>query len=224
MIEDLLATGLGLDQRDVGGPVYLDATRYGLPLRQIVTADGRPNYVACALRELLPLAPRYDEIVLLYDRELDPDYRALERVLSLKGPTVHRVPIGRVPIGGKISSARRGGWGDHTVEALLRSFADAADPAAVRLAMRLYFIASLGPGQQDSFRRDLLGRYLVRAEGLLSRAAEAPEVGPEALSALLRGHRRGHIHTYVDPYRLTSSLLGRRGPAVGRSLLATVSP
>ncbi|WP_328379080.1 hypothetical protein OHB13_29485 [Streptomyces sp. NBC_00440] len=224
MIEDLLATGLGLDQRDVGGPVYLDATRYGLPLRQIVTADGRPNYVACALRELLPLAPRYDEIVLLYDRELDPDYRALERVLSLKGPTVHRVPIGRVPIGGKISSARRGGWGDHTVEALLRSFADAADPAAVRLAMRLYFIASLGPGQQDSFRRDLLGRYLVRAEGLLSRAAEAPEVGPEALSALLRRHRRGHIHTYVDPYRLTSSLLGRRGPAVGRSLLATVSP
>ncbi|MCY0939424.1 hypothetical protein, partial [Streptomyces sp. H34-S4] len=149
MIDDLLASGLGLDQRDVGGPVYLDATRYGLPLRQIVTADGRPNYVACALRELLPLASRYDEIVVLYDRELDSDYRLLERVLSLKGPTVHRVPIGRVPIDGKIASARYGGWGEHTVDALLRSFADAADPATVRLGMRLYFIASLGPGQQE---------------------------------------------------------------------------
>ncbi|MEU9193785.1 hypothetical protein [Streptomyces hundungensis] len=222
MIEDLLAAGLGLDQRSLGGPVYLDATRYGLPLRQIVTADGRPNYLACALRELLPLAPHYDEIAVLYDRELDPDYRLLERVLAHKGPTVHRVPIGRVPIDGKITSARHGGWHDHTVDTLLRSLTDAADPAALRLGMRLYFIATLGPGQRESFRHDLLRKSLLRAEHLLSRAASAPEPGPEALPALLQRHRRGHTH--IDPYRLTSSLLSRRGPAPARSLLTTVSP
>ncbi|MEU3754210.1 hypothetical protein AB0H17_15815 [Streptomyces olivoreticuli] len=222
MIEDLLAAGLGLDQRDVGGPVYLDATRYGLPLRQIVTADGRPNYLACALRELLPLAPRYDEIAVLYDRELDPDYQLLERVLTHKGPTVHRVPIGRVPIDGRITSARQGGWHDHTVDTLLRSLAGSADPAALRLGMRLYFIAALGPGQQESFRHDLLRKSLVRAEQLLSRAEQAPEAGYDELPTLLQKHRRGHTH--IDPYRLTSSLLSRRGPAPARSLLTTVSP
>ncbi|MFJ7125780.1 hypothetical protein [Streptomyces sp. NPDC098101] len=221
MIGDLLADGLAIDQRDVGGPVYLDATRYGLPLRRIVTADGRPNYLACALRELLPLAPRYDEVVVLYDRELDPDYRLLERVLAHKGPTVHRVPIGRVPIDGTITSARHGGWHDHTVDALLRSLAD-ADPAALRLGMRLYFIATLGPGQQESFRHDLLRKSVARAEQLLDRAGREPDADPDGLSALLRRHRRGHTH--VDPYRLTSSLLNRRGPAPARSLLTTVSP
>ncbi|WP_406690560.1 hypothetical protein REH65_32475 [Saccharopolyspora sp. ID03-671] len=31
MVEQLAATGLVLDQRDCGGPVYLDLTRYGMP-------------------------------------------------------------------------------------------------------------------------------------------------------------------------------------------------
>ncbi|MPY58096.1 hypothetical protein [Streptomyces spongiae] len=219
MIEDLVAGGLGLDQRDVGGPVYLDATRFGLPLRQIVTADGRPNYLACALRELLPLTPRYDEVVVLYDRELDPDYQLLERVLTAKGTTVHRAPVGRVPIDGKITSARHGGWHDHTVEVLLRSLGGDQDPAVLRLGVRLYFIAVLGPGQQESFRHDLLRKSLARAERLLSRAEEKPQ-DPGALPALLERHRRGHTH--VDPYRLTSSLLGR-GPRVpAGDLLTTV--
>lgn len=221
MIEDLLADGLGIDQRNVGGPVYLDATRYGLPLRRIVTADGRPNYLACALRELLPLAPGYDEVVVLYDRELDPDYQLLERVLAHKGPIVHRVPIGRVPIDGKITSARHGGWHDHTAGTLLHSLAD-TDPGALRLGMRLYFIAALGPGQQESFRHDLLRKSVARAEQLLNRAEQEPDAGPDDLTALLRRHRRRHTH--VDPYRLTSSLLNRRGPAPARSLITTVSP
>ncbi|MEU6094324.1 hypothetical protein [Streptomyces sp. NPDC047079] len=219
MIEDVVAAGLGLDQRNEGGPVYLDTTRFGLPLRQIVTADGRPNYLACALRELLPLAPRYDEVVMLYDRELDPDYQLLERVLSGKGVTVHRVPIGRVPINGRITSARYGGWHDHTVDALLRSLCDGHDPAVLRLGMRLYFIATLGPGQQESFRYDLLRKSLARAERLISRAQETPQ--PAGLMpALLERHRRGHTH--IDPYRLTSSLLGRSRRPPANDLLTTV--
>ncbi|MYW44060.1 hypothetical protein [Streptomyces sp. SID161] len=218
-VEYLVAAGLGLDQRELGGPVYLDATRFGLPLRQIVTADGRPNYLACALRELLPLVPGHDEVVLLYDRELDPDYQLLERVLGHRATTVRRVPVGRVPIDGRITSARHGGWHDHTVGALLRALGDDHRPEVVRLGVRLYFIATLGPGQQESFRHDLLRKSLVRAEQLLRRAEETTSAGQAAPAALLEPHRRDH--TYVDPYRLTSSLLGR-GRRPEPSLLTTV--
>ncbi|MGH3670371.1 MAG: hypothetical protein ACRDSH_07010 [Pseudonocardiaceae bacterium] len=220
MIERLVSMGMGLDQRDCGGPVYLDATRFGLPLRQIVTPDARPNYLACALRELLSLAPRYDEVVMLYDRELDSDYQLLERVLAGMGPVVHRVPLGRVPIDGKITSARHGRWHDHTVTALLRSVSADAEPAARRLGLRLYFIATLGPGQRQSFRHDLLHRSVARAQQLLDKAAAIPADGQDALLSVLSRYRRDH--TYVDPYRLTSSLLARRRPGPDRQLLSAV--
>ncbi|MFG3497325.1 hypothetical protein [Streptomyces sp. NPDC047928] len=216
MIDRLVSSGLGLDQRDVGGPVYLDATRYGLPLRRIVSPSGRPNYLACALRELLPLAPDYDEVVMLYDRELDPDYQLLERVVSAAGPAVRRVPIGRVPIEGRITSARHGGWHGHTVGALLRSAGDGYAPPVLRLGMRLYFIATLGPGQRQSFRHDLLHQCLRRAERLLA-SADARDGTPAGVVAR---HRKDHL--YVDPYRLTSSLLGKRRPAPDPALLSTV--
>ncbi|MET9496316.1 hypothetical protein [Streptomyces sp. NPDC006552] len=220
MVDTLTGLGMGLDQRGVGGPVFLDATRFGLPLRQVITADGRPNYLACALRELLPLAACHDEVVVLYDRELDPDYQLLERVLTRQGPTVHRVPIGRVPIDGKVTSARHGGWHDHTVAALLRSAGEEYDPAVLRLGMRLYFIALLGPGQRESFRHDLLRKSLARAGQLLRRAEDVPPCEPGDLARLLAAHRRDHTH--VDPYRLTSSLLGRGRHTPDRSLLTTV--
>ncbi len=220
MVEDLVAAGVGLDQRGWGGPVYLDATRFGLPLRRIITSDGRPNYVACALRELLPLAPRYDEVVVLYDRELDPDYQLLQRVLGERGCVVHRVPVGRVPIEGKIASARHGGWRGHTVDALLRSVGEEYGPAACRLGMRLYFIAVLGPGQQQSFRYDLLRKSLGRAEQLLARSQTTPGPGGDGVVSTLARHRGDHLH--IDPYRLTSSLLGRRRRAPDHDLLTTV--
>ncbi|MEW2625230.1 hypothetical protein [Streptomyces sp. NPDC048106] len=222
MIERLVASGKGLDQRGWGGPVYLDLTGSGQPLRQIVTPDGRPNYLACALRELMALAPRYDEVVLLYDRELDPDYRLLEQVLRGPGTTVRRMPIGRVPIGGQILSARHGGWHDHTVDALLAALDKDYDAAAIRLGMRLYFLATLGPGDQDSFRHDLLAKCCARAERLLDRSSSEPESEPGRLAADLGRHRRSHL--YVDPYRLTSSLLARSRVSLAPDLLSTVSP
>lgn len=220
MIERLVSMGMGLDQRDCGGPVYLDATRFGLPLRQIVTSDARPNYLACALRELLSLVPRYDEVVMLYDRELDSDYQLLERVLAGMGPVVHRVPLGRVPIDGQITTARHGGWHDHTVNALLRSIGADVEPAARWLGMRLYFIATLGPGQRQSFRHDLLHKCVARAQQLLDKAAAIPTEDQDALLSVLSRHRCDH--TYVDPYRLTSSLLARRRPGPDRRLLSAV--
>ncbi|KMO97761.1 hypothetical protein [Streptomyces roseus] len=224
MVERLAVAGLALDQRHCGGPVYLDLTRHGMPLRRIVTADGRPNYLACALRELLPLVPWYDEVVLLYDRELDADYRLLHRVLTSLGPPVSRVPIGRVPIEGKIAPARLGGWRGHTAGALLRASAEVCESAdghgddALRLGMRLYFIATLGPGQQQSFRHDLLRHCLTVAARLLRRSGSATAAGD--LPEVLERHRRGHA--YVDPYRLACSLLGKGRPAPDPELLSAV--
>ncbi|BCB75183.1 hypothetical protein GCM10022251_34590 [Phytohabitans flavus] len=217
VIDRLGASGMCLDLRRHGGPVYLDATRHGLPLRQIAAADGRPNYVACALRELVPLSQGHDEVVLLYDREIEPDYHLLQVVLSDLGHTVHRVPLGRVPIDGHIRSARHGGWRDTSARALLDAVGAEVDADAVRLGMRLYFIAVLGPGQQQSFRLDLLRQCLHRAERLL---ASVRAVDPAPVAEVLERHRRHHV--YVDPYRLTSSLLARYRPAPGPELLSAV--
>ncbi|MEW1648972.1 hypothetical protein [Streptomyces sp. NPDC091219] len=217
MIDLLGAAGMCLDQRAYGGPVFLDATRHGLPLRQIVEAQGRPNYLACALRELIPLAPRFDEMVLLYDRELEPDYLLLERTLSVFGATVRRVTLGRVPIDGEIRSARHGDWHDHTTGALLSmAGAEYGDPV-LRLGMRLYFIAGLGQGQQQSFRHEALRQSLARAARLLS---SGRITDPAPLAEVLSRHRGDHL--YVNPYRLTSSLLARHRPAPSPGLLSAV--
>ncbi|HEU5475257.1 MAG TPA: hypothetical protein VFV67_31830 [Actinophytocola sp.] len=218
MIDRLRRLGMCLDLRADGGPVFLDATRDGIPLRQIIAADGRPNYLACALRDLLPLAPEHDEVVLLHDRDLEPDYLLLHRVLAGLGPRVHRITLGRVPIDGRVTSARHGGWQQHGAEALLDEFGDRHDPAALRLGLRLYFIAVLGPGDHDSFRPELLDRYLAKARRLLD---AAPDAGWSAVRDGLDAHR-GAGAAHVDPYRLTAGLLNRRRAAPARELLTEV--
>src|SRR5205814_1832486 len=155
------------------------------PLRQIIGADGRPNYLACALRELMPLATAHDEVVLLYDSGLDLDYRLLERVLSELGPTVWRVSIGRVPIDGEVRSARHGGWQGYGAADLLAMAREGYEEPIVRLGMRLYFIAMLGQGPQQSFRHDLLRKSLARAARLL---AAARHDGPDDLEENLPRH------------------------------------
>ncbi|WP_158841636.1 hypothetical protein [Saccharothrix deserti] len=215
MIDRLDGLGMCLDLREHGGPVYLDATRFGLPLRQIVLPGGRPNYLACALRELIPLAAEHDEVVLIYDRELEPDYLLLQRVLSALGPAVRRVSLGRVPVAGQVLSARHGGWQGNTVGDLLDRLTggDTDDPAALRLGLRLYFIAVLGQGQSQSFRDDLVVSCLAKARKLLATTPERPD-------ASVSKHRRDHV--YVDPYRLTSALLARHQPKPGPELISAV--
>ncbi|KAK1184683.1 hypothetical protein B7755_045365 [Streptomyces sp. NBS 14/10] len=221
VLDRLVPLGLCLDMREYGGPVYLDATRYGLPLRQIATARGRPNYLACALRELVPLVPGYDEVVLLYDRELEPDYQLLQRVLSELGPVVRRVPVGRVPIDGRIRSARHGDWRGHSAGALLEALGADHEGPALRLGMRLYFIATLGPGDRQSFRPDLLRQCVVRAERMLASYEAPADAAAEAGLTGFLEQQRGD-HTYVDPYRLTSGLLAKHRPAPVHELLPAV--
>jgi hypothetical protein len=204
VVDRLSGLGLCLDLREHGGPVFADLTGDGIALRKIVEPSGKVNYVGCALRDLVPLAPLFDEVVLLYDRELEADYLLLQRVLCRLGPVVHRVPLGRVPIDGRIASARHGSRHDHTVGAILAAHAAADDDPVLRLALRLYFIAMHGPGSHESYRPDLLPRWLAKARRLL---ATAPGTGGRGLTDFLAAQRGEH--TYVDPYRLTSRLLAR---------------
>lgn len=209
--------GLCLDLRADGGPVYLDATRFGIPLRKIVSAAGQPNYLACTLRDLLALIGAYDRVVLLYDRELHEDYVLLSKVLEVLGSAVTRETVERVPIDGAVRSSRHGGWSGYTVTDLLAAVADAGDADAIRLGLRLYFIAVLGRGEQESFRMDLLRQAVVRAGRML---AADPPADPDGVEKILRRSRGTADH--VDPYRLTSALLGRRANPPVRDLARAV--
>jgi hypothetical protein len=166
-IEHLAARGLCLDCRRDDGPVYLDLTRYGSPLRQIVTRNGQPNYLAGALRELVPVACRYDETVLVHDRELTEDYVLLQRLVNVLGGNAVRDAVDRVPIDGVVRSSRFGGWLGHTVRDLLKAGAD-AEPAALRLGMRLYFHRCSG----SRARPVLPGRPAAAESGPRPQAAE----------------------------------------------------
>jgi hypothetical protein len=218
LLDMLSGRNLCLDLRPDGGPVYLDATRFGLPLRQIVSTDGQPNYLACALRELVPMVASYDEVVLLHDRELTKDYVLLDRVLSALGAVISREVVDRVPIEGVVQSSRYGGWRGYTMSALLSALADAED-AAVRLGLRVYFIAVLGRGGQQSFRLDLLRGSVARAGRLLG---TAPRATLDELERFLRRSMGRGRHCYVDPYRLTSALLMRHGRPPVRELTRLV--
>lgn len=204
LVELLVSRDLCLDYRSIGGPVYLDATRHGIPLRKIITGENQPNYLACALRELAPLVGQYDEIALVHDRELTGDYILLQRVLGELGGHAVRVGVDRVAIGDVVRSSRHGGWQGYTPPALFAACRD-VEPEALRLGMRLYFIAVLGKGSAQSFRMDLLVRSVQRARRLLD--AGSPPVTDAELAEFVSGHRGEHRH--VDPYRLISSLLGK---------------
>jgi hypothetical protein len=209
---DLLARhGLCLDMRRDGGPVFLDATAQGLPLRTIATPTGHPNSLACALRELIPLLPRYERVVLVHDRELTEDYILLDKICTTLGATVHRVALDRVPVDNVVRSSRHGVERRHTLAGLADELGDHAPAEALRLGMRLYFIAGLGKSGHQSFRMDRLRCTVDRAAKLLAGAGagdtQADTDAAEDVAAFLRRHTGGRAH--VDPYRLTSALLAR---------------
>ncbi|GAA4413513.1 hypothetical protein GCM10023148_08060 [Actinokineospora soli] len=207
-IERLCARGICLDGRRQGGAVYLDLTRFGQPLRRIATADDQANYLLLALRELVGKVEAYDEIVLIHDRELTEDFELLRRAVDALGGSAVRVAVDRVPIDGVVKSSRHGGWEGATLPAILAD-CPADDPAALRLGLRVYFLAQLGKDRTQSFRADLLRGALKRARKLLG-AAQPSLVD---VAGFVAGHRGENRH--VDPYRLTSGLLAKhRNPPV----------
>jgi len=225
LIERLEDVAMCLDLRRIGGAVYADASRYGMPLRQILDETGRPNYLACALRELLALSDGRDQIVLMHDPELTADYVLLARIVGeVSGVEVHRLGVGRVPIEGRIGSARSGNWKDVDAASLLRRVSDQHDTDAVRLGCRLYFLATLGAESKQSFDWDALFHCIRRAERLLARAPD--DYGGRdqaALAAEVARHRDlSGSAGWIDPYRLTVRLLARHQPPLATPLLKAV--
>jgi hypothetical protein len=216
VVELLAGRSLCVDHRRYGGPLMLDATDAGLPLRQAITADGQANYLVCALRELVPLVSRYDRILLVCDRELEADYQLLTRLLSALGANVSYLTIGRVPVDGAIVSSRHGGWENYTVDALAEQALREFDPAAFGLGMRIYFIAVLTRMSKQSLRLDVLRRQLRRAERII---ASDHHGGRHSLALL---ESMVSEAGYVDPYRLTSSLLNRNAPRPTPSLIERI--
>ncbi len=218
VVAALAERGLCLDHRRYGGPVYLDATDRGVPLRRAVGADGQANYLICSLRQLLPLVGDYDRILLAYDRELDTDHVLLDHLLTAFGAKVTRLSLGRVPLDGSIHSSRHGGWESHTVDALAdRALAD-FDQDAFWLGLRLYFIAVLTRESPASFSADVLRKQLQRAVRLIDNGGE--RVDDDAYRAFLETKLADG--GYVDPYRLTVSLNERHKPVPKGNLLDEV--
>ncbi|MFP3968102.1 hypothetical protein SMC26_37785 [Actinomadura fulvescens] len=223
VVERLAAEGLCLDHRRHGGPVHLDGTRWGMPLRKVIGADGHANYLLVILRDLVPRLSPGRRVLLVYDDDLSHDYALLARMVDALGGRVERYPLGRVPLGGAVRSSRHGGWDDVTIDRLHRLCRKEFGPAAYRLGMRLYFIAMLKRTSGETFRPELLRRALARAERMLRDAGDDDPPG-----ALPAGSSSARIATsvrpsgWVDPYRLTDGLFARRARPVPRSLLDTV--
>lgn len=217
VVDYLSKRGLCLDTRCDNGPVYLDATAQGLPLRPITSATGHPNYLGCALRDLVPMTEEYDEIVLVHDRELTEDYILLQKIFGALGADTHRLCLSRVPLDGVVRSSRHGVDRIHTAAGLADELGGYGTTEAVRLGMRLYFIAALGKGSDQSFRMDLLREFIDRAEKLLARddAPEAPDT-----ETFLRRNTGGR--GFVDAYRLTTALLGRHRRVPLRALASSI--
>lgn len=220
-LERLAQADVLLDGRRMGGPVYLDLTDQGIPLRQIVDEHGQDNYVLSTLRMLLPVAADYESMALLCDEELQLDYLLIERVLRRLGCPAHRLSLGRVPLDGEVRSSRGGGWQSYTFDKIIERFAPHDDLDTFRLGMRLYFIAGLGSSAKQSFRFDLLEPFMQRAARLLvQHPPRAAEVNDEQ-KALLRRFSESW-NGYVDPYQLTSALLSRKRPIEPAGVLPKV--
>jgi hypothetical protein len=210
LVDRLRQADLCLDQRSQGGSVYLDVTDEGIPLRQIVTSDGRCNYLINFLRELVQLAPKYDQVILVHDEGLDADYFLLQRILARLGIDARREPITRVPIEGVVQSARYGGWLGYTASALIaRQHSLRIEDICFQLGIRLYLVGILGRSRKLSFCFSELERCLKRASQLL--VAASGRDGAADIDGFLRRCMVGG--TYVDPYRVTSSLISRRSGA-----------
>ncbi|WP_217239259.1 hypothetical protein [Streptomyces sp. AC555_RSS877] len=208
LIDALAAHGLLIDHRRYGGPVHLDGSRWGMPLRQLISGDGLPNYLLPILRELIPLVRPARAFLLIHDDGLTADYLLLARVLTTFGADVTRLAISRVPVNGAALSSRYGGWQGVTLTDLSSS-PGTASRAAYRLGMRMYFAGTLHRDSAQSFRMPLLRRCVGRAARLLVQAPAGSDGAPGArLTAELS--RLQAQQGYVDPYRLMSSLQGDR--------------
>lgn len=195
-----------LDTRALGGPCYLDLTQHGLPLRMLIDLDGQTNYLLGTLRQLVEPRDEEETIALLCDAELSHDYHALTLCLRQLGKTAFFLTTNRVPLPETgTSSARHGGWEQYTVDRIVDRVGPDQCEQSLKLGLRMYLIAGLGPGGDACFDFDLLRRCVSRARRILDKAPRTS--GQGGLEQLRRLVAR---HGYVDPYRVTCMLLASK--------------
>ncbi|WP_157430687.1 hypothetical protein [Actinomadura macra] len=215
LIEMLADRGLALDHRRFGGPVYLDGTRWGMPLRRVVSADGHANYLLMVLRDLVPMIAGHDRVLLVHDEEIGHDYALVERILGHLGAVTSRLALGRVPLAGVTGTSREGGWAGTALDELSALCLPHVEPDVYRLGMRLYFIATLQRKGDTPLDTGLLRRAMRRAADLLARAdRDADPVGE------LRRHLTPS--GWVSPYSLTCGILAKNNRTPARRLLDDV--
>ncbi|MEU1917719.1 hypothetical protein [Streptomyces massasporeus] len=113
-LEALADRGLFLDHRRFGGPVHLDGTRWGLPLRQLVGSDGHANYLLPVLRELIPAIGPGRVFLLVFDDGGPWTRDRIDGVLARRGtrPRALARPGRRTPRRGLAAGSRSGGPGE----------------------------------------------------------------------------------------------------------------
>ncbi|MGP4029213.1 hypothetical protein [Actinomadura sp. 3N407] len=215
VVDRLASRRLCVDNRRHGGPVYLDGTRWGMPLRKVIGMDGHANYLLVILRDLLPRLVPGRRVLFVYDDDLSYDYALLSRVTGALGARPARLPLGRVPLDGTVRASRYGGWDDVTIDRLSELCRTEFDSTAYRLGMRLYFIAMLKRTSGEPFRLDLLRRALSRAERMVRDAHHGGSPSERAGACVKPSG-------WVDPYRLTDGLFARRSRPAPLGLLDAV--
>jgi len=207
-----------LDLRKLEAGAYLDFTEQGIPLRRIVDNTAVDNYIICVLRELLHKAAQYDLTLLMYDNALDTDYMLIEKVLNICGAKTKRLSLGRVPLDGITQSSRAGGWENYSLENLYKTYRAEYGEDAVRLGLRIYFIADLCRNSNKSFSFSGLEKAYAKAAKLLAlNIVPAPAL--EFKNMLSQSARKTG---YVNPYNIVAKLYSKKIDKFAGSIINTL--
>ena len=200
-----------LDARSMGGGAYLDLTREGVPLRQIVDEHGVPNYVVHVLRELLAVGPEHDKVLLAFDSEVRHDFDLVATVIRRAGVDALTLPLDRVRLPGVSGTTRTGGWEPYTLARIIDRFVPVYGVPAFRLGIRMYYVLHVGRRGSCEFDLDMLDKFMRKAAGAVRRL-NGDDPGPAAREDLLPElwpEIAPDDGVFADPNRLVQALLKR---------------
>jgi hypothetical protein len=183
LMDTLASQDLLIDQRDVGGGVYVDLTLQGSGLRQLISEDGVPNYLHGLLREAIDLARQRVDVILFSDSSVERDFLLIERVMQGLGRKVARVNFPRVLVNGQPLSYRQDG-GFYTLSSMLERDAGRHTQREMRLALRLLFLQMHGIKRAFDFSWDAFDRACALARKTITQLGDTRPMDDDAAAAL----------------------------------------
>ena len=217
LLDTLASLGLLIDQRGVGGGVYVDMTFHGFGLRQIVSEDGVPNYMHGLLREAIHL-PRQGaaRMNLFCDGSVERDFMLIQRVLEGLGSRVTRISFPRVLMDGQPLSYRQDG-GFYTLSSMLERDAGRHTRREMRLALRLLFLQMHGIKRAFDFRWDALDRACALARRVIEQIGDAACMTDDEAQGLWR-----RLQCNDGTMNLLAALTRLASPREDRAVRATL--